>query len=244
MELTFLGSSNAFASEGRYWSSFLADRKYQFDAPPTMLPHLKRLGVDLLGIEVIFLSHHHGDHFMGFPFLMLEYLYMTKRTSGLYIVGPPGVEGWMEDFASRCYPELHAKDAGYKRIYVDSRPGEEQRAGSATFKAVAMNHVTHSMDAMGYQVKVGNKTVAYTGDTMYCDEIFQLADGADVLVVDCTYSEGSGGPEHMGLDDVKKVRQRIAPDTTLVLTHLTSRPATNGLANTLVAEDLKTFRFD
>ena len=121
MEVTFLGSSNAFAAEGRYWSSFLVDKKYLFDAPPTLLPHLKQLQIPLLDIEVLFLTHHHGDHFMGVPFLFLEYMYMTKRTNDLYIVGPPGVEAWIEEFADRCYPNI-TKDAGYKRIYIDAAP--------------------------------------------------------------------------------------------------------------------------
>jgi hypothetical protein len=47
----------------------------------------------------------------------------------------------------------------------------------------------------------------------------------------------------MGLDDAKRIRQRIAPETTIVLTHLDSRPHLDGLANTIPAEDLKTFRF-
>jgi hypothetical protein len=29
----------------------------------------------------------------------------------------------------------------------------------------------------------------------------------------------------------------------MILTHLSSKPSLNGMANTLVAEDLKTFRF-
>ncbi len=243
MELTFLGSGNAFASEGRYWSSFLVDKRYQFDAPPTLLPHLKRIGVDLPELEVVFLSHHHADHFVGLPFLMLEYVYITKRTKNLYIVGPPGVEEWMEDFASRCYPELHTKDAGYRRLYIDAKPDVEQRAGSVSFRSVPMNHVKNSMDAFGYSVDINGKTIAYTGDTMFCEEIFKLARGADILVLDCTYSEG-GGPEHMGLDDVRLIRKKISAQTTIVLTHLSHVPATNGLANTLIAEDLKTFRFD
>jgi ribonuclease BN (tRNA processing enzyme) len=98
------------------------------------------------------------------------------------------------------------------------------------------------MDAFGYKARIGGKTVAYTGDTMYCEEIYKLGDGADVLVVDCTYTDGSG-PEHMGLDDVKVIRGRLSKATKMVLTHMSGTPVLNGLANTLVAEDLKTFRF-
>ncbi len=180
---------------------------------------------------------------MGLPFLLLEYIYMTERRQDLYIVGPPGVEAWMEDFASRCYPDIASADAGYRRVYVEAEPDwSERRAGPLAFRALQMNHVTKKMKALGYQVRIGDKTIAYTGDTMYCEEIYRLAEGADVLVVDCTYAEGSG-PEHMGLDDVRLVRQRIAPETALVLTHLSKAPALNGMDNTFVAEDLRTFHF-
>lgn len=242
MEITFLGSSNAFAAGGRYWSSFLVDGKYIFDAPPTLLPHLKQLGVPLNDIEVIFLTHHHGDHFMGVPFLFLEYVYMTKREKDLYIVGPPGVQKWIEDFADSCYPNI-SRDAGYRRIYIDAEPGKQLKAGDITFTAVPMCHVSEHMDAMGYRATINGKTVAYTGDTMYCEEVYHLAEGADVFVVDCTYAEGSG-PEHMGLDDIKKIRKRLAKQTTMVLTHLNGQPKLNGLNNVLIAGDLKTFRFD
>jgi ribonuclease BN (tRNA processing enzyme) len=242
MELTFLGSSDAFADEGRYWSSFLVDRKYLFDAPPTLLPHLKQIGHPLDEIEVIFISHHHADHFVGLPFLMLEYMYKTPRSQDLYIVGPPGVEAWMEDFADRCYPNI-SRHAGYRRCYVDARPGSDQTAGPLTFRSIPMNHVKDSMDAMGYRVNINGKTVAYTGDTMFCEEIFDLAAGADVLVVDCTYAEGCG-PEHMGLDDIKLVRKRIPPETAIVLTHLNGEPVTNGLANVITARDMATFQIE
>ena len=242
MEITFLGSSNAFASEGRAFSSFLVDGKYQFDTPPTLLPQLKKLKVPLAEIEVIFISHAHGDHFVGLPFLLLEYVYMTPRTTDLHIVGPPGCEEWLEDFSARVYKNIR-QDAGYRRIYHDANPGTVQTAGPLEFEAFSMNHVkADGLLAMGYRVRIGDKTIAYTGDTMFCEEVVQLGDGSDVYVVDCTYPDG-GGPEHMGLHDIKVIRDRITPETTIILTHMGSKPHVNGLANTLIADDLKTFTF-
>lgn len=242
MEITFLGSSNAFAAEGRYWSSFVVDQKYVFDAPPTLLPHLKRIGVPLPDIEVVFITHLHGDHFVGLPFLFLEYVYMTQRSKDLFIVGPEGIGEWMEDFANRCYPEI-TRQAGYRRRYIEAQPCTDQQAGPLTFKALPMNHVRDSMQALGYRVRVGAKTVAYTGDTMFCEEIITLAEGADVLVADSTYTDGSG-PEHMGIDDIRVIREKISPGTTIIMTHRSGTPATDGMENVLVAQDLATFRFD
>ncbi len=244
MNLTFLGSANAFAAEGRYWSSFIVDGKYQFDAPPTLLPHLKQLGVSLLDIEVIFITHQHGDHFVGLPFLMLEYVYMTERTKDLTIVGPPNCEEWLEDFAERVYPHI-LKGSKYKRIYIEADPTRDQQAGDITFRAHPMSHISETGSppgAFGYSVRIGDKTVAYTGDTMYCEEAVKLGEGADAYVVDCTYSTGCG-PEHMGIDDVKKIRERLPLETAIILTHRNGMPNINGLENTLIAEDLKTFHF-
>jgi len=243
LELTFLGSGNAFASSpGRYWSSFLANGRYLFDAPPTLLPHLKQLRMPLTDIEVIFISHFHGDHFMGLPFLFLEYIYLTERRQDLFTVGPPGVEQKIEEFARQCYQEV-TREAGYRRRYIEARPGSDQFVNEIGFQAFPMNHVRDRLECFGYRAHVGDKTVAYTGDTMFCDEIFQLAEGADVLVLDCTYSEGSG-PEHMGVDDLRVIRKRVAPETTIILTHVNGEPDIAGLENVVIARDFGIYRFD
>jgi ribonuclease BN (tRNA processing enzyme) len=74
LELTFLGTGNAFAPT-RYWSSFLVNGKYLFDAPPTLMPHLNKLGINPRDIEVIFISHFHGDHYLGLPLILMVFAY-------------------------------------------------------------------------------------------------------------------------------------------------------------------------
>ena len=89
---------------------------------------------------------------------------------------------------------------------------------------------------------MADKVVAYTGDTEFCDELFALAEGADVLVLDCNYSEGRG-PEHVSFADVPEVRRRLPSSTTIILTHLEAEPDVSGLEGVLVASDFATFRF-
>ncbi len=242
LELTFLGSADAFTPGGRYWSSFLANGRYLFDVPPTVLPHLKRLGRPPADIEVVFITHYHGDHFMGFPFLLLEYAYFSLRRGDLRIVGPPGVGPFLEDFVLRCYPGLAEHGVGYRRVYVEADPSRGQTLGELTFQAVPMQHTSGRLSCFGYRVAIGGKTLAYTGDTEYCPEVLTLAQESDVLVVDATYSQGHG-PEHMGLEDVRRLRQDIAPATTIILTHLHADPDITGLDNVIVAQDFATYHF-
>ena len=244
MEVTFLGSSNAFASEGRYWSSFLVDKKYLFDAPPTLLPHLKQLEVPLADIEVLFLTHHHGDHFMGVPFLFLEYLYMTERTTRS-VHRRPARRARSGSRTSRTvvYPEHHPGRRLQARSTSTPRP--RQAAASGPGQLLVRPHEPRQGAHAGIRLPRRRSTARPSptpATRCICDEVLELAEGSDVLVVDCTYTDGCG-PEHMGLDDVKVIRERIAPETTIVLTHLNGRPHLDGLANVVTAEDLKTFRF-
>ena len=241
LELSFLGSGNAFAVGGRYWSGFVANGRYVFEAPPTLLPHLKRLGLPLIDIRTVFISHFHGDHFLGLPFLFLEYLYLTPRQDSLLIVGPPGIEAKSEGLADMAFPGLSDADAGYRRVYVEAQPGGERPLADARFEALRMRHAGEKLECFGYRLRLGDKTVAYTGDTEMCDEIFLLAQGADVLVMDCSYCQGEG-PEHLGLHGALEVRKRVSPSTTIILTHLDDAPhvKSEGL---LVAHDFARFRF-
>jgi ribonuclease BN (tRNA processing enzyme) len=242
LELSFLGSGNAFAADGRYWSSFLLNGRYLLDAPPTLLPHLKRLGVPLTDICTIFISHFHGDHFLGLPFLLLEYLHMTPRRENLYIVGPPGVEEMIERLADMAFPNLSSADAGYQRCYLEAEAGREQTVDDLYFQAFPMKHANDTLASFGYRLRLAEKVLAYTGDAELSDGLFALAEGADVLVMDCSYAEGRG-PEHVSFADVPDIRKRLPPSTTIILTHLEAEPDVSGLEGVLVARDFATFRF-
>jgi len=242
LELSFLGSGNAFAPDGRYWSSFLLNGRYLLDAPPTLLPHLKRLGVPLTDIRTIFISHFHGDHFLGLPLLLLEYLHITPRREDLYIVGPPGVEEMMERLAEMAFPNLSRTDAGYQRRYLEAEADREQTVDDLCFQAFPMKHGSGKLASFGYRLRLAEKVISYTGDTEVCDELFALAEGADVLVLDCNYSQGRG-PDHLSFADVPEIRRRLSPSTTIILTHLEAEPDVSGLEGVLVAQDFATFRF-
>jgi ribonuclease BN (tRNA processing enzyme) len=241
LELSFLGSANAFTPGGRYWSSFVANGRYVFEAPPTLLPHLKRLSIPIADIRAVFITHFHGDHFLGLPFLLLEYLYLTPRQDDLFIVGPPGIEAKSEGLADMAFPGLSGADAGYRRVYLEAQPDGEQSLADVRFQAVPMRHASQKLHCFGYRLRLGDKTVAYTGDTELCEEIFLLAEGADVLVLDCSYSDGEG-PEHLSLPQALEVRKRVSPRTVIILTHLDNEPDVAG-EGLLVASDFATFRF-
>jgi ribonuclease BN (tRNA processing enzyme) len=239
LDLLFLGSGNAFAS-GRYWSSFLLNGRYLFDASPVVLPHLKRCQAPLEEIEAVFISHFHADHFFGLPFLLLEYSEMTQRSKDLTIIGPPGIQERLSTVVRAGYPHLLDHRKSYQETYIELRDEQAGEVAGLKFLARAVTHVD-DFDCFGYRVEVGGRALAYSGDSRMCDALVELADGADVFVVECSCWEGACGPHHLGPSDLRELRRRLGPKPTFVLTHLDAGQRDLGIDNVIVAADLAHF---
>src|SRR5271155_6018227 len=92
--VTFAGSGDAFGSGGRYQACIHlrgpgSTGPVLLDCGVTSLTALKHLGLDPGEITAVFVSHLHGDHFGGLPFLVLDGQF-SRRTRPLIVAGPPG----------------------------------------------------------------------------------------------------------------------------------------------------------
>ncbi len=242
LELTFLGTGNAFAPT-RYWSSFLANDRYLFDAPPTLMPHLKKLGKDACDIEVIFISHFHGDHFFGLPFLMLEYAELTRRTKDLTIIGPPGVAKRLKSTTDLAFSNVFRKrDRGYQLDFIEVRDGKEGAVAGCSFLAREVVHVD-DLECFAYRVQTPDGIIAYSGDTIMCPPLVPIATGTDAFVVECSCWGDQCGP-HLTPKDILVLRQQVSASTKFILTHIGAGEAPQSItdAGILIADDLETIR--
>lgn len=241
MELTFLGTGNAFAPT-RYWSSFLVDDRFLFDAPPTLLPHMNRLGKDIRDIEVIFISHFHGDHYFGLPFLLLDYAERAPRSKPLTIVGPPGIQKRVESSTNLAFANVYRKQSrGYDLTFTEVKDGRPGTAGPLDFTAFQVQHVP-DLESFAYRVQIGDKTLAYSGDSAMCDALIPLAQDADIFVAECSCWTETCGPIHLTPSNILALHKQLAPRTRFILTHIGAgeAPASIGEAGILIADDLQT----
>src|SRR5215467_5994571 len=102
VRLAFLGTGSAFSLE-RYNGAVVVDARLLLDAGAPLLPHMHRLDIDPLGIDVVFLSHFHGDHVLGLPPFLLYRCMFTNRP--LHVVGPPGVADRLEQLCVLVWGE-------------------------------------------------------------------------------------------------------------------------------------------
>lgn len=243
MELTFLGTGNAFAPT-RYWSAFLVDDRYLFDAPPTLLPHMNKLGKDIRDIEVVFISHFHGDHYFGLPFLLLDYAERAPRSKPLTIVGPPGIQKRVESSTNLAFANVYRKQSrGYDLTFVEVKDRKPAAAGGLDYTAFKVQHVP-DLESFAYRVQIGSQTLAYTGDSSMCDALIPLAQDADVFVAECSCWTETCGPIHLTPSNILALHQQLAPPTQFILTHIGAGEAPSSIteANILIADDLQTIR--
>jgi len=94
MQLQFVGCGDAFGSGGRYNTCFHVTGEsvnFLIDCGASSLPALKRLDIVRDAIDLVLITHFHGDHFAGLPFLLLDAQF-SRRTRPLVIAGPEGIE--------------------------------------------------------------------------------------------------------------------------------------------------------
>lgn len=240
LDFAFVGTGNAFAPGGLCWNGFLVDARFLFEAPPQALQSLNRLGVDANDLDAVILSHHHGDHFLGLPFLLLHWKYFGRARPAT-IVGPPGTRDLATGIARTVYPGVF--DIHYELRWVELADGESVQLGDLELQALAVRHDTRLSLNLGYVARLGGRTFAYTGDTGFCDALLVMAKAAEVLVSECS-SFADPVPIHLNLrDDIPRLRDAMAPNAQLLLTHLSPALAAGHLPNTTVARDLERYRY-
>ncbi|HET8568286.1 MAG TPA: MBL fold metallo-hydrolase [Candidatus Limnocylindria bacterium] len=214
----FVGSGDAFGSGGRLQAAIFVDAgdvRFLIDCGASSLVGLKRLGIDPARIDAILVSHFHGDHFGGLPFFLLDAQFFSKRER-LLVVGPPGVRDAVGRAQEALFPGSRATPA-YEVEYREAAPGIEVRALGLTVAYVAVDH-TPGTAAHALRVSAGGRTIAYTGDTAWCDAVEEVAEGADLLIAEC-YGWDRAIPKHLDHATLVANRARLRARR-VVVTHL------------------------
>lgn len=219
LDLTFIGTGNAFAPGGLCWNGFVVNERYLFEVPPTALMALNRVGIDANTLDAIVISHHHGDHFLGLPFLILHWKWMG-RTRPVRIIGPAGTQRLAMEIGEMAFPGEF--DLPFEIEWEVARPGVAMSVGELQLEPVEVKHDPLLNQSLGYAAAIGVRRFGYTGDSALCDGVLDLARRNEVLVSECSSRSARLEVDvHMNLvDDMPKVRAAMPPESKLLLTHL------------------------
>jgi ribonuclease BN (tRNA processing enzyme) len=241
MRLTIVGSGDAFGSGGRFNTCFhvaTADRTVLIDCGATTHVALRAHGIDPNTIDGIILSHLHGDHFGGIPFLMLDAQYISRRERPLTIAGPPGTRERVTAAMEVLFTGSSKTKFRFPWDIVEIAVGEPTDILGLTVNSAEVIHYSGA-PSTALRVSSGTRVLAYSGDTEWTDALLPIASGADLFIVECfDYARDLSG--HLNWTTVK----RRIPDfgaKRVMITHM--NPTMLGRieeakeAGVLVAED-------
>jgi metal-dependent hydrolase (beta-lactamase superfamily II) len=91
MKIKVLGVGG-FNNTGLNGNSFLVDNHILLEAPPDIIQSLSFNKVTRTKIDNIYISHLHGDHYFGLPFLLFNIFMDTQQQRRFRIIGPKGLK--------------------------------------------------------------------------------------------------------------------------------------------------------
>ena len=250
MEVTVLLAGTPTPTPARWGTAILVRSNTTavlLDTGPGVTRRLVGSGFEPTDVDAVVLTHHHFDHTAGFPgFFLSRWDQGAGLIDELSIYGPSPTSDFVEKLfgagSGVFWPDLNARMGAppSHAVYLNRGgelprlppdpvvrevdPGQDFVIGDIEFSAGLARHVQPFLDSNAYRIRVGSSSVVYTGDTEPCDEVVELARGADVLVSMCWDTEAamvaSGeAPGQTGTLGAARMA-RAADVGALVLTHI------------------------
>jgi ribonuclease BN (tRNA processing enzyme) len=222
VRVRFLGCGDAFGSGGRLQTCFHlggAGDELLIDCGATSLQALKGQGIDPGSVAGVALSHLHGDHFGGVPWLLLNGRF-ARRSLPLVISGPVGTESRVRTVFEAFYPGAPDTELPFDVSFLEYAERSPTTLPSAV---VTPFEVVHQSGAPSYGLRVqyGDRVIAYSGDTEWTDNLIDLAAGADLFICECNFYDRSV-PGHLDFHTLE-ARLSELDCRRLILTHMSDQ---------------------
>jgi ribonuclease BN (tRNA processing enzyme) len=178
-----VGAGDAFGNGGRFQAcvSVRAPEGHALlDCGATSLVALKRLGIDPGSIDAVLVTHLHGDHFGGLPFLILDGQF-SRRTRRLVLAGPPGLVARLTETMEALYPGSSRVERRFAVELVELAERVDTAVGPLRVTAFAVDHASGA-PSYALRLLAGGATIACSGDTAWTDALLEAASGADLFL--------------------------------------------------------------
>jgi len=219
IEIQFLGTGDAFGSGGRLQACIhvqMQELRFLIDCGASALIGMKRFGVDPSLIDLILLSHLHGDHFAGIPFLILDGQF-SRRVRPLQIVGPPGVENRVREAMEVFFPGSSQVQRKFRVEFAELKEGITSSFMNLLVTPYAAIHPSGS-PSYALRVKCGEKEIGYSGDTEWTESLVAAAHDADLFISECYFFERKAS-YHLNYQVLKEQKEKLGCRR-LILTHM------------------------
>lgn len=226
--LRIYGSCDWCPTPGNDGSTYLLDDKIIIDTGWKGVTGLIDDRIDPINAPLMLFTHLHPDHRLALPQLLMYWRIRTGSLEGLSIAGPAEriqtLYDHAFDFLFHDEPDWRTEVRNHANI-LPVNPGDAIETRDHIILAAASHH---NVPGRMYRIthKPTGRTIGFTGDTGYHDDIAEFFNGVDTLVCECTLGAvphdqaKHGAKSHMNLWDVAKIANAAQPQQ-LILTHCT-----------------------
>lgn len=199
---------------GRGQTCFLLESsdnsKMLIDFGATSLLQITRQNVSMSNVDRLLVTHFHGDHIGGIPFLLLHLHFIEHRTEKFEILGPVGVGNVVHQLNNLLYPGI---EFGFEIQFTEIKPIDDSKptvTGPFSIEAVP---VSHRPESLGYRISNHGRSFAFSGDTRWCDSLVQLYHQVDIGILELSFLEQpKDGSSHISLTELVKNRSLLNVD--------------------------------
>ena len=219
MKLTILGSGTIVPNGSRNSSGYfveLPDARVMMDCGAGTMHALARYDRPWEQMTHLFISHFHIDHLGELASLFFAFRYGMKadRREPLTVIGPLGLDRIMDGLRMAFGQTLF--EARFPVIVRMIRPGETLKIGKRSTLSVAKT--PHTEESLAVRIESHGRTIGYTGDTGYSEELTVFFNKADVLISECSFRESRAGVRHLSVKQAAQLAAQ-AHVRRLVVTH-------------------------
>jgi ribonuclease BN (tRNA processing enzyme) len=219
VKVRFLGSGDAFGSGGRFQTCIHLQSNaggMLLDCGASSLIAMRRFGLEPQTIDTVILSHLHGDHFGGVPFLILDGQF-KRRTRPLIVAGPPGVEARVRAAMEVFFPGSTGIERKFDTRFIELADRVPIEVGPARVTGFAVVHASGAT-AFALRVAAEDRIVTYSGDTEWTESLVDAARGADLFIAEALFYD-KRVKYHLDLTTLLQHRARL-DCRRLVVTHM------------------------
>lgn len=208
MQIKILGNGGA-VNDGLPYNSFITDNFFLVETPPDIMNSLFREKTDLSEIRVIYISHFHGDHYFGLPFLILRLFFNSAGQSmnfKIKILGPSGIKNRTKEICRLALSENHPVNSWIEENFIFDELKSDERIdidieNDISLKVFSMNHFT---ETYGFSFFKNDRIVfSYFADTIWSDELIsQIKLFPQIIITDLNGEPSDPQKIHLSEEDL------------------------------------------
>jgi len=215
MKIKILGNGGAI-NNGLPYNAFLINDTLLCEAPPDIMLSIHKNSIELSSINTIYISHLHGDHTFGLPFIILSAFFLNvsndKRLS-FKIIGPEGLEIVTENLVVSAFTSKHPCFKWMKEFCSFLEVDETSRPDLVNGFQTSIFKLDHLIETYGFSLAHEDERIdfAYVADTRWCESVHTLLSKKPrVVLIDLNGKANDPEPVHLSFGDL---RQKAIPLT-------------------------------